>query len=199
MKQVQHIDSLWPHRTIIGEADVPTIHTDRCLIRLKFDRSDEEYKNHDDLLVPLANRSGRRIYIGAKPYILIPNIILTFVSTPPQADSNAIGRVIDSDVTQLQELEIGNAQAWYYPTEKSLVLWDCYLHQPYRQQDVLTDSLVATVWQGFEKLLLTQLPDTERIYTTYEDVYERPVWDEFLKTQGYRKIGSVAFMKEVEK
>ena len=73
------------------------------------------------------------------------------------------------------------------------------LHQPYRQQDVRTDSLIATVWQGFEKLLLAQLPDTERIYTTYEDIYERLVWDEFLKTQGYRKVEKVAFVKEMKK
>ncbi len=167
MKQTHHVDSLWPNRTIIGETDVPTIHTDRCLSRLKFDRSDEEYRHREELLFPLTSRSGQRIYFGAKPYILIPNITLTFVHTPPKADSDAIGRVVDSDVTQLQELEIGNAQAWYYPAEKSLVLWECYLQHPYRQKDILTDALAATVWQGFEKVLLTQLPDTERIYTTY--------------------------------
>ncbi len=199
MKQAQHIDTLWPYRTIIGEADAPTMYTDRCIIRLKYDRSEEEYRFREELLFPLLSRSGQRIYFGAKPYILIPNITLTFVSTPPQADSNTIGRVVDSDVTQLQELELGNAQAWYYPTEKAVVLWECYLHQPYRQQDLLSDSLVATVWQGFEKILRRQFPDTERIYSTYEDIYQRPVWEQFLTTQGYRKVENVTFVKEVEK
>ncbi len=56
------------------------------------------------------------------------------------------------------------------------------------------------LWQSFEKELLKQLPDTERIYTTYEPIYERPVWEQFLTTQGYRKVEKmekVAFIKEV--
>ena len=199
MKQAQHIDTLWPYRTIIGEADAPTMYTDRCIIRLKYNRSEEEYRFREELLFPLTSRSDRRIYFGAKPYILIPNITLTFVSIPPKADSNAIGRVIDSDVRQLQALEIGTAQAWCYPTEKSLVLWECYLQQRYQQQDLFTDSLAATVWQGFEQelLKLEELRRAERIYTTYEDIYERPVWEQFLQAQGYRKVEKVAFLKEV--
>ena len=187
------------HRAIIGEADVPTIQSERCLIRLKLTKSDEVYRHHKELLVPLSNHAGRRIYVSAKSYILIPKITLTFVSIPPQVDSNAIGRVIDSDVKQLQELEIGTAQAWYYPAEKALVLWECYLHQRYRQQDLLTDALAATIWHGFEQelLKLEAVRKAERIYTTYEDIYERPVWEQFLAAQGYRKVEQVAFVKEV--
>ena len=47
----------------------------------------------------------------------------------------------------------------------------------YKQKDLLADAIAATLWQGFEKELLTQLPDTERIYTTYEPIYERLVWE----------------------
>jgi hypothetical protein len=187
------------YRVIIGEADVPTIDSGQCLIRLKITQSDEAYRYRKELLFPLASRSGRRIYFGAKPYILIPKITLTFASIPPQAESNAIGRVIDSQVKELQELEIGTAQAWYYPAEKALVLWECYQYERYRQQDLLTDPLVATVWHGFEQELLKLEPlrDAERIYTTYEDIYERPVWEQFLKAQGYRKVEPVASVKEV--
>ena len=199
MNQAQHPDILWPHRAIIGEADVPTIRSGRCLIRLKFYQSAEAYRNRDELLFPLTSRSGHRIYFGAKSYILIPQVTLTFVSTPPQADNNVIGKVIGSDVKQLQELEIGNAQAWYYPAEKALVLWECYLHKPYQQKDLLTDSLAAMVWQGFEQLLLKrkELRNAAPIYTTYEPIYERTVWTKYMKKHGYRKVGKVAFLKEV--
>ena len=195
-------EELEEYRAIIGEAAVPAIDVDdsgRCLIRLKISKSEETYRNHKELLVPLSNHAGQRIYVGAKPYILVPQITLTFASTPPQADSDIIGRVTSSDVTQLQELYIGDAQAWYYPAEKALVLWECFLHPRYRQQDPLTDSLAATVWHGFEQELLKLAPlrDAERIYTTYEDIYKRPVWEQFLKAQGYRKVGTVAFVKEV--
>ncbi len=189
------------HRAIIGEADVPMIQPERCLIWLKLTKSAEKYRNRKELLFPLTSRAGRRIYVSAKPYIPVPKMTLTFVSTPPQADSNAIGRVTESDVKQLQELEIGTAQAWYYPAEKALVLWECFVHQRYSQQDLRTDSLAATVWHGFEQELLKfeELRDAERIYTTYEDIYERPVWEQFLQAQGYRKVETVAFVKEVGK
>jgi hypothetical protein len=187
------------YRTIIGEADITTIDSGQCFIRLKLTMSDEVYRHHKELLVPLSNNVGRRIYVSAKSYILILKITITFVSILPQVDSNAIGRVIDSDATQLQELEIGTAQAWYYPVEKALVLWECFLHQRYRQEDLLNDSLAATAWHGFEQELLKResLRDAERIYTTYEDIYERPVWEQFLQAQGYRKVEQVAFVKEV--
>ncbi len=73
------------------------------------------------------------------------------------------------------------------------------MQQRYRQKDLLTDSLAATVWQGFEQelLKLEQLRNAECIYTTYEDIYERPVWEQFLQTQGYRKVEKAAFRKEV--
>ena len=79
------------------------------------------------------------------------------------------------------------------------MLWECFLHQRYSQQDILTDSLVAMVWHGFEQELLKfeELRDAERIYTTYEDIHERSVWEQFLAIQGYRKVETVAFLKEV--
>ena len=187
------------YRTIIGEADVPTIDSGRCLIRLKITTSDEAYRYRKELLFPLSSRSGRRIYFGVKPYILVPQITLTFVNTPPHPGSDVIGRVLDSDIKQLQELEIGTAQAWYYLAEKALVLWECFLHQRYRQQNLRTDALAATIWHGFEQelLKLEAVRKAERIYTTYEDIYERPVWEQFLQAQGYRKVEKVAFVKEV--
>ena len=67
------------------------------------------------------------------------------------------------------------------------------------QTSKIADALAATLWQGFEKELLTQLPDTERIYTTDEPIYERRVWEQFLTAQGHRKVEKVAFVKEVKK
>ncbi len=103
MKQAQNTDTLWTHRTILGGVDVPTMHTDRYPIRLKYDVSDEEYRHREELLFPLTSRSGRRIYFGAKPYILTPEITLTFALMPPKADSAEIGKVIDSDIKQYSQ------------------------------------------------------------------------------------------------
>ncbi len=76
---------------------------------------------------------------------VIGSISLIIVLTLPKLDSTGIGEVTASDVKDLQEREIGNAQAWYYAIEKALVSWECFLGQPYRQNDLLTDSLVTTL------------------------------------------------------
>ncbi len=52
------------HRAIIGEADVPTIRSGQCLIRLKLTTSDEVYRHHKELLVPLTSHAGQRIYVS---------------------------------------------------------------------------------------------------------------------------------------
>jgi hypothetical protein len=194
-------DSYWTHNLVIGEGDVQRHNS---LIRLHLHRSEEPYF-HSEELFPIAShlpgnrppRGATRTYFHAKPFILIPQMTLTIGLTRPKVDSREIGRVIGSDVKHLQEQEIGNAQAWYYPTDKALVLWECYLFELYRKDDPLKDPLLATLWQGFEDALLKELPDTTRIYTTYEPIYERPVFKTFLRKRQYRPIEKVAFVKEV--
>jgi hypothetical protein len=196
MKQTGDADVYWTHNLVIGEGDVQK---PKSLLRLHMHRSEERaYHDDHEPLFPIAIKRGEtRTYFHAKPYILLPHMTLTIGLTKPKVDSNEIGRVIGSDVKYLQEREIGNAQAWYYPRDKALVLWECYLFAPYRKDDPLQDPLLTTVWQGFEKTLLKELPDTATIYTTYETVYDRPVFKTFLAKQGYRPIETVAFVKEV--
>jgi hypothetical protein len=185
MKQTTDTDPYWTHNVLLGEGEVEK-HT--SLIRLHLHRS-EERAYHEESLFPIAVKRGdTKIYFHAKPYILIPRMTLTIGLTRPKADSDEIGRVIGSDVTKLQEREIGNAQAWYYPAEKALVLWECYLFEPYAKHAPRNDPLLATLWQGFEKALLKELPDTTMIYTTYEPIYAREVYKTFLALQGYGLI-----------
>ncbi len=195
MQQTTAPDSYWTHNFILGEGE---LQGQKSLIRLHLHRS-EETAAHGETLFPIATKHGdKRTYFHAKLYILIPRMTFTIGLTKPKADSDEIGRVIGSDVTKLQEREIGNAQAWYYPAEKALVLWECYLYEPYAGKDPRKDPLLATVWQGFEKLLLKELPDTTRIYTEYEPEYERQVYKAFLAKHGYRPIEKGAFVKEVK-
>jgi hypothetical protein len=201
MKQTPAPDSYWTHNPVIGEGDVQG---HNALIRLHLHQSEEPYFHSEELFPIAAHLPGNhpphgatRTYFHAKPFILLPQMTITFGLTKPKADSREIGRVIGSDVKHLQEQEIGNAQAWYYPTEKALVLWECYLHQPYRQKDPRKDALLATIWQGFEKTLLKELPETTKIFTTYEPIYDRPVYQTFLAKQGYHPTAKVAFVKEV--
>jgi hypothetical protein len=193
--QTTDFDSYWRHNVILGEG---VVEKHKSLIRLHLHRS-EERAYHGESLFPIAVKRGdTKIYFHAKPYILIPRMTLTIGLTRPKADSGEIGKVIGSDVTKLQEREIGNAQAWYYPADKALVLWECYLFEPYAQKDLLKDPLFTTIWKSFETTLLKELPDTARIYTTYEPIYDRPVFTKFLISMQYRKVDKAAFVKEVK-
>jgi hypothetical protein len=195
MKQTTDTDPYWTHNVLLGEGDVQG---QKSLIRLHLHQS-EERRYHGEALFPISVKRGdTRAYFHAKSYILIPRMTLTIGLTKPKADSDEIGRVIGSDVTKLQEREIGNAQAWYYPAEKALVLWECYLFEPYAKKDPRNDPLLATVWQGFEQLLLKELPDAAKIYTLYEPIYDRPVYKTFLGKLGFGPIKKGAFRKEVK-
>jgi hypothetical protein len=79
-----------------------------------------------------------------------------------------------------------------------LVLWECYLHQPFRQHDPRKDALLATIWQGFENTLLKELPETTKIYTLYEPIYADQVYKTFLAKLGYSPIDNATFVKEVK-
>ena len=193
MQQPHDTAPYWTHNLVLGEGDVQG---NRSLIRLHLHQS-EEIHYEGESLFPIPSRRQKRLYFHAKPYILIPQMTLTIGLTRPKVDSDEIGRVIGSDVKHLQEREIGNAQGWYYPEEKALVLWECYLFEPFRQEDPRKDHLLASIWYGFEKTLLKELPDTAKIYTTYEPIYDRPVFKTFLRKMQYRPIEKVAFVKEV--
>ena len=41
-----------------------------------------------------------------------------------------------------QQREIGQAQAWYYPADHLLVLWECFLEDPFRQDEPTADELL---------------------------------------------------------
>jgi hypothetical protein len=89
-------------------------------------------------------------------------------------------------VTRLLVLphDIRNAQAWYYPEDKVLVLWECFLHDFTHDAPLLKDTNMSQLWAGFEKWLLDRYPETEKIITPYAD----PIWDikESLVSEGTR-------------
>jgi hypothetical protein len=193
-KQLQDIDMYWTQNNLVlGHGQVER---ETTLIRLRLHRSTEKYFDGDSL-IKLSTPKGERVYIHAKPYILIPDITLTVATYSRPAPDGAIGNVVGSDVKKLRPLELGNAQAWYYPADKALVLWECSLFGPYRHgKDPREDATLTTIRIGFERVLLDQFPETARIYTTWEPMYARLVYQRFLQSLGYRQSNTVVFVKE---
>lgn len=182
------------HTGLLGEAP---INGRPESIRLKAHVSDERYANHRDPLVDLVEPTGTRAYVHAKPFLLLPDVTLAVGLFPTPDPSGTIGELVDSRVTGFRHLEIGQAQAWYYPTERALVLWECFLEAPYRGGDPCADPVHRLVWGGFERFLLGRFPQATRLLTTFEPAYDRETFARFLASQRYARVGPVAFAREL--
>jgi len=138
-------------------------------LRLKLHESDERFRHHRELF-PLRQWTGTRRYVHAKPYVLEPEITLAVDLSPTHRHGDAVGAVAASSWEGMRHREVSQAQAWYYPVDRVLVIWECYLLDPYREPLPITDMSLLTLWTGFERALLGRLPRAERLVTTWEDI-----------------------------
>jgi hypothetical protein len=180
-----------------SEIGTATIDGEPYAIRLKLHESREPYTESQEI-VPVARR-GERVYFHAEAYLLTPDIHLT-VELTGRTPEGAIGHVRDAEYTGVRPLEIGDCQGWYYPADRTLILWECVLGDRHRREDPTHDPLLHTLWEGFERSLLERAPDARRIVTpNWEPLYEQPAWRQFLSGQGYEPVTERAFGKEVER
>lgn len=179
-------DPYWQLDLAIGEGH---FYRDQLFtIRLRLHTSEEKFRDHQDL-VPLVHKTGQRTYVLARPYILEPEITLTLGVYPKPTEQGAIAEVVGSDWVGFRHRDIGNAQAWYYPADRLLMVWECYLFEWCYQEDPRTDENLKALWTGFERHLLGQFPGTQQIVTpAWEDIYQRALWQEFLILHGYRPL-----------
>src|SRR5215210_4469868 len=163
-------------------------------IRFKAHGSEEHYRGgaHDEL-VPLTVARGIRRYFHGKPYQLEPDYRLTVALHPVPPPTGEVGVVEEARWEGLRHKEIGQAQGWYYPEDATLIVWECFLEAHHRRGAPTEDPLHTAIWRGWERWLLSRSPGATRIVTTWEDLYDRPAWQAFLETQGYRPIAPAAF------
>jgi hypothetical protein len=135
---------------------------------LKAHISEERYHRSEGVeIVPLQEKSGTRIYVMARPYILEPDYTLTVGMYPRPTEQGAIGEVLATDWVGMKERVVGQGQAWLYTQECTLVLWECFLDDWYRKEDPRTDETLRALWTGFEGFLLKKLTGVERIATLH--------------------------------
>jgi hypothetical protein len=121
-------DSFWTRDTLLFNGTFH-YHRDKKLpVRGKIHISEGQYDfhnfGHSLERSYLKNPKGRRTYHLLHPYVLQPNIVMSFVVHPKHyTDAGTIlGKTISSRVESLRHEDIGNARAWYYPQDKILVL-----------------------------------------------------------------------------
>jgi hypothetical protein len=196
-EQEQHHDDYWTADEPIGEVSLwlGRLHA----LRLKAHISEETYRQAaEHEIIPLRHRQGRRVYVHAKPYLVVPSIVVDVQLYPTVQPSGAAGETIAPAHESRRQEEMGQAQAWFYPAERVIALWECYLLDRYRTAQFRDDLNTATTWKGFERFLRHQFPAARRIVTTHDDpLYDTAQYQDFLRGMGYRPLSRAAFGKRL--
>jgi hypothetical protein len=187
-------DPYWQDDVAIGEA---ALFSDASYaIRMRLHTETERVTSRREL-VPVT-QPAERVYLHGKPYILVPDITLTVQLHPEPDPAGAIGTVTGSEWLGMRHEDIGQAQAWFYPADRLLVLWECFPEERYRtSDDPREDRTLHALWTGFEALLRNRFPDSAHVVTTWEDVYDRPSWQAFVEQRGFRPVAPAAFVKDL--
>lgn len=128
---------------------------------------------------------------------LKPDSPLLKISNDFADQDDAIGKVLSSEVKGMRQHEIGNAQAWYYPTDKKIVLWECFLEASLRTHPFIEDPRMRKLWSSFEKRLVKQYPAATSIATPFNDPIARSIeeYQTFLRSLGYEPVAQAAYGK----
>jgi len=161
------------------EKDVTAFEMERSggvlAVRFRLHQAWEKYWDRSNEIIPLPKRPGERLYFHAKPYIPYGR---GFMSQQP----------------------IGQAQAWFYPESRDLILWECYLSEWVRGKNPLEDKLLQGVWDGWEKYIISESRGVKRIITpSWEPIYDDKTWKEFLGAKGYQHLNHKAYAKPIKK
>ena len=95
-----------------------------------------------------------------------------------------------------REILIGQAQAHYYPTDRTLTIWELFTEERYRpHDDPREDLLLRGLWVQYERLLMARFPGATRIGALWETDYDAEQWGGFLTALGYDQLGPTVFAK----
>ena len=167
-------------------------------VRAKIHKSIEEYFGIEDEIIPIKNPKGERVYFHIEPYVEEPNSVLT-IGIPPNgyADTDAIGTVQESKTEGFRQTPIGKCQAWYYPADTTIVIWECFLDSAFRgKTPPAEDTNMTKLWQSIEKYFAGKFPRADRIVSPFDDpLFQREEYQAFLTSLGYEPVAKAAYGK----
>jgi hypothetical protein len=196
-------DDFWTEHRELFTAQFPTFYREPRQVHGRFHASEEQYEASRLEIIPISEKKGTRTYVMMHPYVLEPKLTFTvgLYNKPKQyADQESpIGEVIGSNHEGFREAQVGNAQAWYYPADKTIVLWECFFDDRFRKVPLPEDSNMQMLWQSFEHYLLKQFPQATTLATPFNDPIAESIdeYQMFLKSLGYSPIAEAAFGKRV--
>jgi hypothetical protein len=197
-------DEFWTEHMQLMTVQFPSYYTKRQKVWGRFHTSEERYFAVQHEIIPLSEKRGKRTYVMMQPYVLEPNQTITVGLYPKPkhyADQDeAIGQTIGQPKTDgYREVQLGNAQAWYYHQDKTIVLWECFFDSRFRRHALPEDENMQKLWQGFEHWLIRQFPQAKTLATPFNDPIAESIdeYQAFLKQLGYAPFVQGAFGKSV--
>jgi hypothetical protein len=198
-------DDFWTERLPFFTAQFPNYYRTPQQVHGRFHTSEERYEaSLQSEIIPLSEKRGRRTYVMMHSYVVEPNLMLTIglYSNPKHyADQESpIGETIDAPQVQgLREAQVGNAQAWYYHADKTIVLWECFFDGRFHKHPFATDTNMQQLWQTFERYLVQKFPQASTIATPFNDpiAESSEEYQSFLKTLGYSPFAEAAYGKKI--
>jgi hypothetical protein len=98
----------------------------------------------------------------------------------------------------MRHLQIGSTQAWYYPSDKTIILWELlsFGHLRPTAAPPPEDQAYLTLWRGFERQLRALFPEATRIATpSWDPDYPAEEWHRLLQALGYQPATPHAFVR----
>jgi hypothetical protein len=196
-------DDFWTERLPFFTAQFPSLYREPQQVHGRFHASDERYFDGSHEIIPLQAPKGTRTYVMMHPYVLEPKLTFTIgLYNKPKhyADQESpIGQVIGSNHEGVREAQVGNAQAWYYPADKTIVLWECFFDDRFRKFPLLEDTNMQKLWQSFEHWLIKQFPQASTLATPFNDPIAESIdeYQAFLKSLDYSSLAKSAYGKKI--
>jgi hypothetical protein len=196
-------EEFWTEHIQLFTAQFPTYFTKPQKAWGRFHKSVERYFDGSHEIIPLAHRSGQRTYVMMHPYVLEPKLTFTVgLYNKPKTyhdQESPIGEVIGSNPAGFREVQVGNAQAWYYHADKTIVLWECFFDDRFRRHPLPEDGNMQNLWRGFEHWLTKKFPEATTLATPFNDPIAESIveYQAFLKKLGYSPLAEAAFGKHV--
>lgn len=197
-------DDYWTHDLPLFPVAIPYYHNKPRMVQGRIHLSEERYSWGYKEIIPLSEKAGKRQYVNMHPYILEPEMFMTVGMYPKSkyyADQDeAIGEVLSTNVKGMRQNQVGNAQAWYYPQDRFIVLWECFFDSQIRNRKSLTEDIyMPKLWKTFELWLIKQFPEATRIVTPFNDPIANSIeeYQMFLRSVGFTPIAEAAFGKEI--
>jgi hypothetical protein len=190
------IEAYWTEDVELGEA---VFFDEPYMVRAQVHTAQEPYRGRNDAdILRLSWPTGTRDYVQIHPYLLTPDIAVEIGLYERPTPSGEVGEVVATDWRGMRHERIGDGQAWHYPADRVIVLWECTLFDRFAHEELLGDRNLMSVWRGFERFLVDRFPDAERIVTpAWEPGYGTATWHQFLGELGYTPVSDQACAREV--